>query len=131
MEGIASISTTGISLNSILRASSGSGRISLAVPASAVPYAGLRHITLTPLPVSGGSKGFSITKLRALDVLIDILSKEGKMDAAHRTADSSPSPERVDDLVARYSKQLKDLAANRRQYMPAVNLKGLLVNGLV
>ncbi len=123
--------TTGISLNSIVRASSGSGRISLAVPASAAQYSGLKHITLMPLPFSNNSEGFSITRLRALDTLIDILSGEGKLPLSGKPAISHLPPEKVDALVSRYSDQLKTLLAPRKLYAPAISLKGLLVNGLV
>ncbi len=123
--------TAGISLNSIVRASSGSGRINMAVPASAAQYTGLKHITLMPLPFTNTSEGFSITRLRALDTLIDILSGEGKLPLSGKPVLSSLPPEKADALVARYSDQLKTLLGSRKPYTPAMSLKGLLVNGLV
>ncbi len=131
MEGIQSIDTTGISLNSIVRASNGSSRISLPVPASALQYGGFKHITLMPLPLGGNGEGVSITRLRALDTLIDILAGEGKLAVSEKPEYTHLSPEKIDSLTRRYAQQVVSLLSSRKKYVPSVSLKGLIVNGLI
>lgn len=128
MEGMQTIQMSGISLNSIVRASTGPGKISLPGPSSIVKYSGLKHITVMPQPINQISEGISLSKLRALDTLIDILAKSVKISSRPNT--SSLSSQKIDSLITQSVNHLKDLSS-RNGYMSPLNLKGMIVNGLV
>ncbi len=131
MEGISVVHSPGVSLNSIVRASSGTGRINLPVPASVSFYSGFKHISVIPVPGRNGAEGFSISKLRALDNLIEMLASTGQPGAAVRPGPGELTSEKVDSLIAGYTKQIKDFLSVQKLYKPVLNLKGLFVNGLI
>jgi len=132
MEGISNtIHGPGISLFSIMKAASGTGRISVPVPGTSPAVLSLKHIST--IPVSGGasSGGFSISKLRALDNLIDLLTRAGKLKGADVPEIKELDPGKADRLISGYLKELEKVVSSNNAYTPPLDTKGLFINGLI
>ncbi len=91
-----------VPVQELLRARYADGRISLPVSGSAV-YARFRHVQ--GVPTDGETMGFSLSRLRVLDTLIDRLVRmQGK--AEYQRHDEGMSPEAVEALIDRYKQEL-------------------------
>ncbi|TVR93831.1 MAG: hypothetical protein EA428_01325 [Spirochaetaceae bacterium] len=91
-----------VPVQELLRARYADGRISLPVSGSAV-YARFRHVQ--GVPTDGETMGFSLSRLRVLDTLIDRLVRMQGNDDFQRH-DEGMSPEAVDALIDRYKQEL-------------------------
>ncbi len=95
-----------IPLTSVIRGSSGSGRVSLPVSSSNALYARFKHVSGRPDP-SGG--GFPVSKLRTIDTLIDRLVKMKNREAMSLPSGkdlTGLSEKSMDALIQDLSKKL-------------------------
>lgn len=112
-----------VTLSSILRARYGNGPVSL--PTRGGVYARLKHIQGIP---SRGEGGFTISRLRALDNLIDRLTRlKGMAPEAGKSASAQQVDRRIEDL----SKQLRQELANLDESGFAAGWKELSLGSLV
>lgn len=98
-----------LSLSSILRAKYSNQRIALPVNRREYLYANFKHISGVP---SEGS-GYSLSKLRILDILIERLN----MTKAGKNPDfksSNLSPAEVDELLSNLQSQLHDAVSRSK-----------------
>jgi len=131
MEGINTIHNTGVSLFSIVKAGTGSGRINLPVSSSSSLVAGFKHISVMPVPGNSGIQGFSVSKLRALDNLIDMLVRTGSMKDSEIVKPNKNDIGGIDAAFTGYADKLSGILASNTPYKPPVETKGFLVNGLI
>lgn len=110
-----------VTLSSILRARYGSGPVSL--PMRTGMYARFKHVQGVP---SRGSGGFTVSRLRALDNLIDRLTRL-KGEAPSRDAMS----QEVDKQVEELSKQLREELASLDQSGFGKGFQNLSLGSLV
>lgn len=130
MEGISNtIQSSGVSLFSIIKAKNGSGRINVPVSASSPVILGLKHISTIPVPGNSGMGGFSVSKLRALDNMIDMLTRAGKLDIKPDTKNLDSGT--IDELLKGYTGKLKDIISSNTPYRLVAEAKGIFINGLV
>jgi hypothetical protein len=80
-----------------------SGRLSLPVHRNQVIYANFEHVAGVQ---ASGTRGFSISKLKILDILIDRLSSIKKNPDARPKKEEAMSDERLDALISQYEKEL-------------------------
>ncbi len=132
MEGISNtIHSSGVSLFSIIKATNGSGRISVPVSAGSSVILSLKHISTIPVSGERSSRGFSVSKLRALDNLIDLLTRAGKLKDKDIPETKQLDSEKADRLISGYLKELNMVVSSNNAYRPALDTKGLFVNGLI
>ena len=118
-----------LNVTNLIRAQYSSGRISLPVNRNQSLYARFKHIW--GFPAVNQEEGFSLSKLRVLDNLIERLNnfQGGNKKILQFTEISSGA---VDSLIAQYEQQLHHLAVETPiPYGPRFSEKGLLVNILV
>mgnify|MGYP006293631975 CR=1 FL=1 len=113
-----------VTLSSILRARYSNGPVSL--PTRGGVYARLKHIQGVP---SRGEGGFTISRLRALDNLIERLSRLKKGDAPE--AGRSAGAQQVDQQIEKLSKQLRQELASLEQSGFYAGWKDLSLGSLV
>ena len=131
MEGINTIHGTGLSLFSIVKAGSGAGRINLPVSSSSPLVAGFKHISVMPVPGNSRIQGFSVSKLRALDNLIDMLVKTGSVRDSEIVKPDKNDIRAVESAFKGYADKLAGIMSSGGPYKPPVETTGFLVNGLV
>lgn len=112
-----------VSLSSILRARYGSGPVSLPMRGGMV-YARFKHVQGVP---SRGEGGFTISRLRALDNLIERLSRL----KGNQGENSPTSAERVDRRIDELSRQLKQELASLDESGFSSGWKNLATGALV
>ncbi|MFP4301530.1 MAG: hypothetical protein ACLFPW_09910 [Spirochaetaceae bacterium] len=112
-----------VTLSSILRARYGNGPVSL--PTRGGVYARLKHIQGIP---SRGDGGFTVSRLRALDNLIDRLTRLKGM--APETSKSA-SAQQVDRQIEDLSKQLRQELATLDHSGFSAGWKDLFLGSLV
>lgn len=110
IEGISSLTTVPVS--NLIRARVSEGAIALPVNSTSAVYSNFKHIKGIPAAVDG--TGYSISRLRALDNLIDRLRGLG----AEKTADYSPAPggsepPGIAELTASLRKELNEALSRR------------------
>ena len=110
-----------VTLSSILRARYGSGPVSL--PMRTGMYARFKHVQGVP---SRGNGGFTVSRLRALDNLIDRLTRL-KGEAPARNASSREVEKQVEEL----SKELRQELASLDQSGFGNGFKDLSLGSLV
>ncbi|MBN1242174.1 MAG: hypothetical protein JXA15_05625 [Spirochaetales bacterium] len=109
--------TNRLPLSYVTGARYASGRISVPVLPSQALYAHFEHVAGVAASAEAGLPGFSIDKLKLLDLLIDRLAA-AKSDPSFRNRKGSEKDQaRVDALIERYTRELKSLAA--RPVVPA------------
>ncbi|MFP4329234.1 MAG: hypothetical protein ACOC28_00995 [Alkalispirochaetaceae bacterium] len=94
-----------VSLSSILRARYGSGPVSLPMRGGMV-YARFKHVQGVP---SRGEGGFTISRLRALDNLIDRLSRLKGARVENSNLESEAVDRRIDELSRQLNQELAGL----------------------
>ena len=114
-----------VTLSSILRARYGGGPLSLPVRGGAV-YARFKHVQGVP---SGGDQGFTISRLKALDNLIERLALL-KGDAP-KGRPNSASAQQVDQQIEELSKELRQELSTLESRGFQAGLKNLSVGALV
>ncbi len=103
-----------VPLSNLVRASNTQGSISLPVNSGQYLYSNLKHIR--GIPASPGGMGYSITKLRALDNLIDRLQdlKGGESMAKTREQLSqAQEPSEIDKFTESLRTELLDVLGKR------------------
>jgi len=115
-----------LSVANLIRAQYSSGRISLPVSRNQSLYARFKHIWGFPAAEQG--EGFTLSKLRVLDRLIERLNKlQGQNENVFKITELSD--EKVNELINTYEKKLHQLAAGKTApYSPHFSEKGILVN---
>ncbi len=132
MEGISNnIHSSGISLFSIIKATNGSGRINVPVSSISPAVLSLKHISTIPVPGSASSGGFSVSKLRALDNLIDMLTRAGKLKGEAIPDIKKLDADNLNTLLSGYLQKLDRVVSSNNVYKPVFETKGLFVNGLI
>ncbi|MCA1754451.1 MAG: hypothetical protein LC641_07130 [Spirochaeta sp.] len=112
-----------VPVQDLLRARFADGRISLPVSGSAV-YARFRHVQ--GVPTDGETMGFSMSRLRILDTLIDRLARM-KGNAEYQRHNEGMSPDAVDALIDRYK---NELSSTLTQLEAAGYTSGLIESGV-
>ena len=128
MNTIQNITTSTVPLSSIVRAVSSQNRVSLPVASGSFVYASFKHIDTVPVFGKGG--GYPISRLRALDNLIDQLERSGKTNGENFPDPQGLKSEELDSYISAYSSKIHDsLTANTMFRVPLVS-SGLLFNML-
>jgi len=119
VQSIAGLSTVPVS--NLVRAQVVQGSITLPVDSSQFLYAHLKHIRGIPSPVAGG--GYSLSRLRAVDNLIDRLrSLKGEnavlppVKAGEGTGDSRALQEQLENLRKQLNETIRSRALPFRGY---------------
>ncbi|HOX17610.1 MAG TPA: hypothetical protein PKW82_04070 [Spirochaetales bacterium] len=88
-----------------------SGRVSVPVLPSQALYAHFEHVAGVVTAADSGVRGYSIDKLKLLDILIDRLAS-AKSDPSIKDRKGREKDEaRADALIEQYTRELKSLAA--------------------
>jgi hypothetical protein len=121
-----------LQITNIIRANNSPNRISLPVNRQQYLYARFKHIWGFPEARQG--EGYSLSKLRILDTLIDRLHRL-KGQSGFTSQASSPqgleklSPEKIDSMIRQYQQEIHSLAqSNGTPYQGAFVDPGLLFN---
>ncbi|MBI9101154.1 MAG: hypothetical protein JEY99_01975 [Spirochaetales bacterium] len=112
VENINSLSS--ISLNSIVRAKHSQGAISLPVDSSSFMYSNLKHIR--GIPAFGGTPGYSMSRLRVLDNLIDRLQDLKGDDYSQERVDEAilfSDVSQLEEMTETLKNELRDVLSNR------------------
>lgn len=97
-----------VHLSNIIRAQYATGRIAL--PVKSGVYARLKHVQGIPAQTAEG--GFSISKLRMIDILVDHLvqlkgrSGASEVDSRSATSASTNASDDMDALIAQYAAEV-------------------------
>ncbi len=129
MEIQASTITSTISLASLVRASSGQGKVSFPVSSSDIAYANFKNIKIVPSGNSGGS--YSISRLRALDNLIEQLNRMKGQNKIETPEVSGLDSDALNSLISELSNEIHAKLENSTPYKPSLKSTGLLVNMLL
>ena len=121
--------TSTISLASLVRATSGPGKASFPVDSNDITYANFKNIKLVPSSTSGGS--YSVSRLRALDNLIEQLNRMKGQDKLETPDKDSLNPDTLYSLISELSEEIHTKLASNTVYKPSVESTGLLVNMLL
>jgi len=113
-----------VTLSTVLRARYGGGPLSLPLRGGAI-YARFKHVQGVP---SGGDQGFTISRLKALDNLIERLARL-KGDSPDRP--TTASAQQVDQQIEELSKQLRQELTSIESRGFQAGLKNLSVGALV
>lgn len=122
MVGEASVQN--VTLSSILRARYGNGPVSL--PVRGGMYARLKHVQGVP---SRGEGGLTMSRLRALDNLIERLTRLKKGEAPE--VGKSAAEEQTDRQIEKLSKELRQELASLEQSGFSAGWKNLSLGSLV
>ena len=118
-----------ISISSLVRATSGQGKVSFPVNSQDISYANFKNIKIVPSSTSGGS--YSVSRLRALDNLIEQLSKL-RGGEKYETPDSGNlSQESLKSLITKLSEEIHNKLDSSSVYKNPVKASGLLFNILL
>lgn len=129
MELQLSKSTSTISLANLVRATNGQGKVRFPVKTSDLAYANFKNIKIVP---SGSGRGsYSVSRLRALDNLIEQLNRmQGRYTIKTQELDVS-NPDTLNILIKKFSEKIHTSLDSNSIYSPLVDFKGLLVNMLL
>jgi hypothetical protein len=114
-----------IQVSHLVKARYASSKISLPVKKSQFLYSNFKHVTGIPAGTNG--RGYSLTKLRALDNLIERLGRLGKGSEAPSLKEKIDS-EALNQLIDQYAGDLHTAAIQTNPYAGFGADTGLLVN---
>ena len=118
-----------ISLANVVRASSGQGKVSFPVNSTAIAYANFKNINAVPSSNNGGS--YSLSRLRALDNLIEQLNRIKERNKVDTTEYDTLNPEDLNSLISDLSKEIHNNLQTETPYNIPLESSGLLFNILV
>lgn len=115
----------GIPLTHLVRARFSAGKVALPVRKSQYLYSNLKHIT--GIPAGSRESGYSLTKLKALDNLIERLGDYGgkTLTGLNPRGDDSSG---LSSLIESYAEKLHSLVVSETPYKSMGVENGLLVN---
>jgi hypothetical protein len=126
MEIQASSTTATVSLASIVRATNGQGKVSFPVNSQDLAYANFKNINIVPTGKNSGS--YSVSRLRALDNLIEQLNRlKGQYKIEVPEADKMES-EDLNSLISELSKKIHNKLNENIGYSNSLETRGLLFN---
>jgi len=114
-----------IPVTQLVRAKYAPGKLSLPVKQSQFLYSNLKHIT--GIPASQQQGGYSLTKLKALDNMIDLLGRLGKQPEPVSVQKVS-DPNQLTSIINRVADNLHQMAQQASPYSNIGVETGLLVN---
>lgn len=129
MEIQASTVTSTISLASLVRATSGQGKVSFPVSSSDLTYANFKNIKIVPSGHSGGS--YSISRLRALDNLIEQLNSIKGQNQIETPEVNDLDSNTLNSLISEFSNKIHTKLETSTPYKPSLKSTGLLFNMLL
>jgi len=118
-----------ISLASLVRATSGQGKASFPVNSSDIAYANFKNIKIVPSGTSGGS--YSVSRLRALDNLIEQLNRMKGQNKIETPEPGSLNSNTLNSLIADLSEKIHNKLDTNAVYKPSIDSTGLFVNMLL
>ncbi len=129
MEIQSSTPLSSISLSNVVRAANGPGRISFPVDSNTLIYTNFKNIKTVP---SGGNRGtYSVSRLRALDNLIEQLNRMKELRGRKfPEIDKMDTPE-LDSLISELSDRIHSKLGSSSSYTPPIDSSGLLFDLLV
>jgi len=129
MEIQASNLASTISLSSLVRATTGQGKVSFPVNSHNISYANFKNIKLVPSSSTSGS--YSVSRLRALDNLIEQLNKLKGSQKIEISKTGELNQETLKTLITKLSGEMHGKLNVDSVYSNPVKSMGLLVNFLV
>ncbi len=129
MEIQLSTATSTISLANLVRATSGQGKVSFPVNSSDLAYANFKNIKIVPSGAGGGS--YSVSRLRALDNLIEQLNRMKGQNRIETPDLDSLNSDTLNSLISELSEEIHTKLDSTKVYKPSVESTGLLVNMLL
>jgi hypothetical protein len=123
-----SVSST-ISLASIVRATSGQGKISFPVSSIDMAYANFKNINIIPSNSDGGT--YSVSRLRALDNLIEQLNRMKGQNKIETPELNKLDKESMDSLILNLSEEIHTRLESKSVFKPSFKTTGLLFNMLL
>ncbi len=118
-----------ISLSSLVRATSGQGKVSFPVNSNDIAYSSFKNIKIVPSGTSGGS--YSISRLRALDNLIEQLNRLKGQEAVEIPETENLSEDTLNSLISKLSEKIHTKLDTKSAFKPPLESTGLLVNILL
>jgi len=122
-----SIST--ISLASFVRATSGQGKVSFPVKSNDLAYTNFKNIKIVPSESQGSS--YSISRLRALDNLIEQLNRIKGQNKIETPELEGLDSNALDSLIKEFTNEMHSKLDIKTPYKPSVESTGLLVDVLL
>jgi len=129
MEIQASNLVSTISLSSLVRATTGQGKVSFPVNSHDISYANFKNIKIVPSSSTSGS--YSVSRLRALDNLIEQLNKLRGREKVETPESGELNQETLKSLITKLSMEMHGKLDSRSVYKNPVKSMGLLFNFLV
>ena len=121
--------TSTISLSSIVRAASGQGRVSFPVSPGNLVHTNLKNINVVPSFDDTGS--YSISRLRALDNLIEQLNRMKSRNKIELPEAGTLNSDVLNSLISELSEEIHTKLDVNSVYKPSVESTGLLFNMLL
>ena len=121
--------TSTISLASLVRASNGQSKVSFPVSSNDIAYANFKNIKIVPSGDRGSS--YSVSRLRALDNLIEQLNRmkgENKIETPEK---GSLNTKELSSLISKIAEEIHTKLDTSTSYKPSVKSTGLMVNILL
>ena len=118
-----------ISLANIVRAANGQGKVAFPVNSTAIAYANFKNINTVPSSNNGGS--YSLSRLRALDNLIEQLNRIKERNKVDTTEYDTLNPDDLNSLISDLSKEIHNNLQTETPYNIPLESSGLLFNILV
>ncbi len=118
-----------ISISSLVRATSGQGKVSFPVNSHDISYANFKNIKIVPSSSSSGS--YSVSRLRALDNLIEQLNKLRGGEKFETPDSGNLSQETLKSLISKLSEEIHSKLDSASVYKNPVKSSGLLFNILL
>jgi len=129
MEIQTSTVTSTISLASLVRASSGNGKVSFPVSSNDIAYANFKNIKTVP---SGDRRSsYSVSRLRALDNLIEQLNRIKGNNKIETPEKGSLNTKELNSLISDIAEEIHSKLDTATSYKPSVKSTGLIVDILL
>ena len=129
MEIQASNFASTISLSNLVRATTGQGKVSFPVNSRDISYANFKNIKIVPSSSTSGS--YSVSRLRALDNLIEQLNKLRGREKVETPESGELNQETLKFLITKLSVEMHGKLDSGSVYKNPVKSTGLLFNFLV
>ncbi len=115
-----------ISLSNVVRAASGSGRISFPVDSTTLVYTNFKNIKT--VPSSGDTGTYSVSRLRALDNLIEQLNRMKELKGWKFPEINKMETPELDSLISELSDRIHSGLQTNRSFKTPIDTSGLLFN---
>lgn len=129
MEIQSDIAVSTISLSNIVRAANSQGKVSFPVNSTAIAYTNFKNINV--VPSSGSTGSYSISRLRALDNLIEQLNRMKDRNKIETAGLDDLDMEEQNFLISELSEEIHKKLQTDITYNLPVETSGLLFNILV